>query len=289
MVFVIPLVQGKLFLYMFYLGPIALAFTLCDLTRKVFLSWLGLSLAVAWTGVFGSVGLLICTKGGIFTGLASANEGNNWLEVAVYGMMSIVIMGASFAMAVYIFGAIGSGLQAIAPRGVISSITNAVVGAISGGGSSTTVVGGGTAVSGGGSGGGTTVVSGGGDSGGGSGGGTTVVSGGSSVFGGGVVVVPGGGGYGDGYGGYASGDASGGANRSSVPRGALQSFEEDAVYQNQTAQSSHTVEDNRTETNVNKGEGTVNYSNVNVTSVSAQEGSLMSRGTAGGNSDGGTV
>ena len=74
---VVPIVQGKLFLYMYYIGPFALIFSFCDYTLGVAKAWLNLSLSIAWISVFGSIALMITVQGNVHENMGSATGGND--------------------------------------------------------------------------------------------------------------------------------------------------------------------------------------------------------------------
>lgn len=109
-VMLFPILQGKFYLYLYYVGPLALVFTFCDYTQGVARSWLSLALAIAWTSVFGSIALLLSVKGGVFANVEQGLTTDDWIQTCVYCAASILLLVSAFPIAQYFFGAMGSGL-----------------------------------------------------------------------------------------------------------------------------------------------------------------------------------
>lgn len=124
-VMLFPILQGKFYLYLYYVGPLALVFTFCDYTQGVARSWLSLALAIAWTSVFGSIALLLSVKGGVFANVESGLTTDDWLQTCVYCAASILLLVSAFPIAQYFFGAMGSGL-ANNPASMIGRVAGGV-------------------------------------------------------------------------------------------------------------------------------------------------------------------
>jgi hypothetical protein len=103
LLFLMPLLQSSVFLYLFYVGPVCLVFSLCDLTANVAKAWLGLAFAVAWTGFFGSLSFLAGQSLGLFAALGSGSAAGDVVIVFVYGVLSIILFGMAFPIAAFFF------------------------------------------------------------------------------------------------------------------------------------------------------------------------------------------
>jgi hypothetical protein len=125
---------------LYYIGPFALIFTFCDYTQHVAKAWINLSLAVAWTGVFGSIALLISVKGGVLTGVEQGIGSNDWISTAVYSLSSLLLLTLSFPIAQYFFGAMGSGLSN-SPSSMVRGAGSAAGGAFTAGAATASVAG----------------------------------------------------------------------------------------------------------------------------------------------------
>jgi hypothetical protein len=110
LVFLLPLLIGKLMLLVYLVGPICLMFSLCEWTLQVAKNWLGAALTIAWTAFFASAAMLIITKADI---MAKCSEGAGWSEVItviVYGVIGIVLMIGSYMISRELFGGLGGGV-----------------------------------------------------------------------------------------------------------------------------------------------------------------------------------
>lgn len=140
---VVPIVQGKLFLYMYYIGPFALIFSFCDYTLGVAKAWLNLSLSIAWISVFGSIALMITVQGNVYENMGSATGGNDWIQTAVYGITAIFIMLAAFPISQTLFSAAGAGLTGMAnTAGLIGGSSRAGAGSAVAGAATAAIAGG---------------------------------------------------------------------------------------------------------------------------------------------------
>lgn len=134
MLFIMPILQSAVFLFLFYVGPVCLVFSLCDMTANVAKAWLGLSFAVAWTGFFGSLSFLAGQSLGLFAALGSGSAVGDVIVVFVYGVLSIILFSMAFPIAAYFF-------EAAAPLGRLMQPGSAVTSAAKGASTSLAVAG----------------------------------------------------------------------------------------------------------------------------------------------------
>lgn len=103
-IFLVPLLQSSVFLWLFYVGPVCLIFSLSDLTAGVAKAWLGAAFAVAWLGFFSSLSLLAGQALGIFSALGSGSAAGDVILTFVYGILTLIVFGLGYSIAVYFFG-----------------------------------------------------------------------------------------------------------------------------------------------------------------------------------------
>lgn len=63
-VFIVAMLQPFLWLFCYYVGPICLAFAICDLTTHVARNWLNMFLVVNFVGIFGSISFVVAQAAG---------------------------------------------------------------------------------------------------------------------------------------------------------------------------------------------------------------------------------
>lgn len=107
-IFIMPILQGTLFLYMFYLGPVCLVFSLFDFTASVTRAWISMTLTVAWMGFFGSAAFLVADNLGFISNLADSASYSNIITVCVYGIISIILFCMAWPITAFFFSATGA-------------------------------------------------------------------------------------------------------------------------------------------------------------------------------------
>lgn len=129
--FVLPLLQSTLFLFMYYVGPICIIFSLCDATTSITKAWFSTIMTTAWMGVFGSACFLVQTNGNFFSNIVAGDNG--WASVIttiVYGFISLLMFASIWPITAFIFGSsgqIGSGVTSVASAigGAVGAATGA--------------------------------------------------------------------------------------------------------------------------------------------------------------------
>ena len=127
-VFIVAMLQPFLWLFCFYVGPICLAFGICDLTTHVARNWLNMFLVVNFVGIFGSISFSVAQTAGLLTSFQTGCAASNIILVAVYGIMSIIFFCAIWPITGYIFSGqspIGNGGSVKAGVGVAAAGTMA--------------------------------------------------------------------------------------------------------------------------------------------------------------------
>jgi len=119
-IFLMPVLQSVLFLYFFYVGPICIVFSLWDLTTSVTKAWLGVMLAVAWTGFFGSLCFLAAQSFGVLHSLVGGATSNDVIITMVYGILSIIIFCMAFPLSSFFFDGATSLSRIMNPAAAIS-------------------------------------------------------------------------------------------------------------------------------------------------------------------------
>ncbi len=123
-VFIVAMLQPFLWLFCYYVGPICLAFAICDLTTHVARNWLNMFLVVNFVGIFGSISFVVAQAAGLVTNFQAGTTANNIILVAVYGIMSIILFCAVWPITGYIFSGqspIGNGGSVRAGVGVAAA------------------------------------------------------------------------------------------------------------------------------------------------------------------------
>jgi hypothetical protein len=123
-VFIVAMLQPFLWLFCYYVGPICLAFAICDLTTHVARNWLNMFLVVNFVGIFGSISFVVAQAAGLVTNFQAGTTANNIILVAVYGIMSIIFFCAVWPITGYIFSGqspIGNGGSVRAGVGVAAA------------------------------------------------------------------------------------------------------------------------------------------------------------------------
>jgi hypothetical protein len=126
--YVMPIIQGILFLFVYYVGPVCMGFALCDYTASVFKSWISLMLTICWLGFFGSCSFLVVDSCQLLSSLSASAGGDspNVILTLIYGVVTIILFCASFPIAAYFFSSLGE-LTGLTHPG------RAIIGATSGG------------------------------------------------------------------------------------------------------------------------------------------------------------
>jgi hypothetical protein len=106
--FVTPMVQGILFLFAFYIGPVCMGFALCEFTESVFKAWISFMLTVCWIGFFGSCSWLVIESCNLLSNLSTAAGGvqPNIILTMIYGIISIVLFISCWPITTYFFGSL---------------------------------------------------------------------------------------------------------------------------------------------------------------------------------------
>lgn len=118
----VPLVQKGFFVMCAYIGPFAFVALFFDYTRGVFDRWLGMTLAIAWMPVVHSIAMWIFVSGGTMDLAISGASMEDVFTVAISSISSVMILISSPFISVYLFGAMGSGMEK-------ASVTGAIAGA----------------------------------------------------------------------------------------------------------------------------------------------------------------
>lgn len=107
--YVTPIIQGILFLFVYYVGPVCMGFALCDYTSQVFKNWISLMLTVCWLGFFGSCSFLVVDSCQLLSklSLSAGGDSPNVILTMIYGVVAILLFCSAFPIASYFFGAIG--------------------------------------------------------------------------------------------------------------------------------------------------------------------------------------
>jgi hypothetical protein len=142
--YVMPIIQGILFLFVYYVGPICMGFALCDYTASVFRSWISLMLTICWLGFFGSCSFLVVDSCQLLSKLSVSAGGDspNVILTMIYGIVSILLFCASFPIASYFFGSIAEMTGLTHPGRAITSATSGAMLAAGSGGVGTMMLGG---------------------------------------------------------------------------------------------------------------------------------------------------
>ena len=120
-IFIMPILQSVLFLYFFYVGPLCIVFSLSDLTTSVTKAWLGVMLAVAWTGFFGSLCFLAAQSFGALHSLVGGAASNDVIITMVYGVISIIIFCMAFPLSSFFFGGASSLGRILNPSAAVAA------------------------------------------------------------------------------------------------------------------------------------------------------------------------
>jgi hypothetical protein len=134
--YITPMIQGMLFLFVYFCGPVCIGLSLCDYTSEVFKKWVSMMLTVCWLGFFGSCSFLVVDSCQLLSNLSTAAGGDkpNVILTMIYGLISIVLFCSAFPIATYFFGSIGELTGLTNPvRAVSSAGKMAVAGAAMGG------------------------------------------------------------------------------------------------------------------------------------------------------------
>lgn len=125
-IFIMPILQGTLFLYMFYLGPVCIVFSLFDMTASVTRAWISMTLTVAWMGFFGSAAFLVADNLGFIANLAESASYSNIITVCVYGIISIILFCMAWPITAFFFSATGALGGITSPAAAISGTASGV-------------------------------------------------------------------------------------------------------------------------------------------------------------------
>jgi len=107
--FITPLIQQALFMLAYFLGPICIAFMLCDFTVDIFKRWFSMAMSIAYIGVIGSCTFLVAGAMNIYAYLGEQPGIDNVVMITVYGIISILLFASAFPIAQFLFGGAGMG------------------------------------------------------------------------------------------------------------------------------------------------------------------------------------
>jgi len=121
--------QQILFMVLFFIGPICLAFWFCQLTEGVAKSWISLMFATAWIGVFGSLIFTIIDSFHLLLFMSAGISKGDVFVSMIYSVLCLSCLVMIFPLASYFFDAgLVSGLD---PRKTGSRAVGVGVGAVS--------------------------------------------------------------------------------------------------------------------------------------------------------------
>jgi hypothetical protein len=124
LLFIFPMVQKMVFAVVVIMGPICLPFGMCDWTRRIAFSWLGMALTVSMWGIVGSSSFWAWHTFEIQKYLIIGNTSNFFLAVA-FGIGSIILFLSSFMISGSIFSGLSS-VGILTSGALISSMANSV-------------------------------------------------------------------------------------------------------------------------------------------------------------------
>lgn len=124
LLFIFPMVQKMIFAVVVIMGPICLPFGMCDWTRRIAYSWLGMALTVSMWGIVGSASFWVWHTFEIQQYLVLGNTSNFFLAAA-FGVGSIILFLSSFMIAGSIFSGLSS-VGVMTSGALITSIANTV-------------------------------------------------------------------------------------------------------------------------------------------------------------------
>lgn len=122
LLFIFPMVQKMIFAVVVIMGPICLPFGMCDWTKRIAFSWLGMALTVSMWGVVGSASFWVWHTFEFQKYFVLGNTTNFFLA-AVFGAGSIILFLSSFMVAGSIFSGISS-IGILTSGALITSIAN---------------------------------------------------------------------------------------------------------------------------------------------------------------------
>jgi hypothetical protein len=132
--FITPMIQSTIFLYLFLVGPVCLVFSFCDFTVSVAKAWVSLTLTVAWMGFFGRTAFLVADSMDILK--IMAGEGSGWshlFPIMIYGVIAIILFCLAFPITSYFFKATGAMGSIMSPGRAIAGTAGAVTGSMAAG------------------------------------------------------------------------------------------------------------------------------------------------------------
>lgn len=124
LLFIFPMMQKMIFTVVVIMGPICLPFGMCDWTKRIAYSWLGMAFTVSMWGVVGSASFWVWHTFKFHEYLILGNTSNFFLATA-FGIGSIILFFSSFMIA----GSIFSGLSSVGnltSGALVTSIANSI-------------------------------------------------------------------------------------------------------------------------------------------------------------------
>ncbi len=146
--FILPMLQGALFLFIYYLGPVCLVFCLFDLTASVTKAWIAMMLTVCWLGFFGSVAFLVADSCSFISSVSDSASSGEVITTAVYGVISIILFCMAWPICSFFFSATGALGAVMSPTGAIASTSAGAITGVGIGATSSLLTGGFLATSG---------------------------------------------------------------------------------------------------------------------------------------------
>jgi hypothetical protein len=128
MVFVTTILQSAVYTMLYFLGPVCIAFGVFEFTSGVAKAWIGLSLAVAWTGVIGS-GVFLCMNAmGVLDGVAVGSSASNSFVSLIYGVISIIAFGMCYPITSFFFDSSATFSKTMSGGNAVASTTRSFAG-----------------------------------------------------------------------------------------------------------------------------------------------------------------
>ncbi|NLG19106.1 MAG: hypothetical protein GX556_17415 [Fibrobacter sp.] len=142
--YITPMIQGMLFLFVYFAGPICIGFSLCDYTVGVFHRWVSMLLTICWLGFFGSCSFLVIDSCQLLSHLSGAAGGDkpNVILTMIYGAVSILLFCSCFPITSFFFSSIGEMTRFTNPVSTITGTAGGMTGGAAVGGVSAMMLGG---------------------------------------------------------------------------------------------------------------------------------------------------